>query len=247
MEAQVNMAAYRQRALRSMRGRWLPLMLVSGASLVSGMGVTGLSARTWWQLGAVLIARLIHPMLRYGQAQYFTRCFRGKDGRFGILLRYEMWPKLLGICAVRDLPPLILILWGDLARARDATSLSGQALQAAGLLLGGALALHYCMAEYLLVDRPALSPIAALRASRRLLSGWRLRLCMLALGFAGWALLAAAAFAIFYMAAYTASAGVLVVAAYLLLIPLATWFDMTCIACFERICARTPSRRRERL
>lgn len=247
MDTQINTAAYRRHALRSMRGRWLPLMLVSGVTLVSGMGVTGLSARTGWLLVAVLIARLIHPMLRYGQTLYFTQCFRGKNGRFGMLLRYGLWPKLLGLFALRDLPPFILIVWGDLARARDATSLSGQALQAAGLLLGGALALHYCMAEYLLVDRPALSPIAALRASRRLLSGRRLPLFMLVLGFTGWGLLAAAAFALFYMIAYTASAGTLVVAAYLLLIPLATWFDMTCIAYFERICAGTPSRRRERL
>ena len=243
MDAQMNAAAaYRRLALRALRGRFLPLTLISGASLLTGMRVTSLSARTGWLMALALVVRLFHPMLRYGRTLIFTRRFRGQPCGLDALPGWEMLPKLLGIFALRDAPGLALILLGDIARARDPLDLSGQALQAAGLLLGAALALHYCMAEYLLIDRPTLSPVAALRASRRRLSGRRFQLFTLAMGFAGWFLLAALILAVFSMAAYSASAGVLVALAYLLMLPLSAYFNMTFIAFFEHICQR----RRER-
>lgn len=236
-------AAYKRRALAAIRGHFLPLMLVSGASLLCGARMLSLSARTGWLMALALILRLVRPMLRYGQALVFTRRFRGQRYGFGALLHWEMLPKLLGIFALRDALPLILILMGDISRARNPLNLSGQVWQAAGLLLEAVLALNYCMAEYLLVDHPALSPIAALRASRRLLNGRRFQLFMLVMSFAGWLLLAALILAVFSMAVYSASAGVLVALAYLLMLPLSTWFSMTCVAFFEHICKR----RRERL
>lgn len=236
-------AAYKRRALAAIRGHFLPLMLVRGASLLCGARMLSLSARTGWLMALALILRLTRPTLRYGQALIFTRRFRGQPCGFDALLHCEMLPKLLGIFALRDALPLMLILMGDISRARNPLNLSGQVWQAAGLLLEAVLALNYCMAEYLLVDHPALSPIDALRASRRLLNGRRFPLFMLVMSFAGWFLLAALILAVFSMAVYSASAGVLVALAYLLMLPLSTWFSMTCVAFFEHICKR----RRERL
>lgn len=228
----------RSRARRALKGHWLTLLPVTGLWLLTGMAFMGLTSRPIWFKLLSLILTLAHPLTDYGRARCFALRLRGRDGGFAELLHVELLPRLLGIRALRDGLPLILIVSGNALRAADAANLAGQALPAAGLLAGVALYFNYCMAEYLLVDRPALGPVAALRESRRRLSGRRMQLFTLALGFVGWILLAALAFCVFYVAVYTATAAVLMGVGFLLLTPLLSYVGMTKIAFFEAICRR---------
>lgn len=248
----MDLTRFKRRTLSAMKGRFLPLTLMAGLALLTRMTVTSLAARSGWVIALALIVRLIHPLLNYSQKLCFTRCLRGQALDIAAALRSAagMAPKLLGIFALRDAPPLMLILAGSARRLADPMNLSGQALQAAGLLLGAVLAFSYCMAEYLLIDRPRLSPVGALRGSRRRLSSRRFGLFMLLLSFSGWALLAALILSIIYAILYTASAPLLVALGYLLILPLAAYADMAVVAFFESIDRRGPGRAapaRERL
>ena len=237
----MDLRAIKSRARAALRGHWAEMLALTGLSLATNMTLTGLSVIGWW-LAPVLAVKLAHPAAAYLRMEALAMRLRGRPFRPAPETLRRRLPALMGIWAAKDGAPLALTLLGGLARARDPMSLSGQALLAVGVMLRVALGLTYYMTDYLLVDRPALSALQALRQARRRLSGRRLGLLELLLSYGGWALLGILAFGIFYMAVPAAPPAALILAVWALAVPVCTDGGMGCVVFFEALCRRPAKR-----
>ena len=220
-------SVYKRLAKAAMKGHFIRLMPVSALALAACLRPAG----SVWLILLSLALTLLRPVLVFHQRLCFTRRIRGQRYDARMTPQARRVPTLLAIGALRDLPPAALMLAAGAMRARDPMNLTGQLLLALALLLSVALALNYCMAEYLMIDHPGLGPVAALRASRRRLSGRRFELFLLAVSFSGWFLLAA----LTPLLLSAAPPWVIRLALFLALVPLMTWVWMAQAVFFETL------------
>lgn len=182
---------YRRMAREAMKGRLLYLTLISLLVAASGLGFFNALALSPGVVAAMAGAQLFTTLLTYGQEHIFLRRFRGEAESPALLFQFRMLPRLAAVFLLRDAAPMVLLEIGARLPATNYPQLArASGFQLAGLILQAVMVYNYGMAEYMLINDPSRSPLDALRASRRALSGNRLKLLLLSLSFVGWMLLA---------------------------------------------------------
>lgn len=188
----IPISEYRRMAREAMKGRLLYLTLISAFCALPGLGWFDSRARLLpWMIAAMAALQLLSALLNYGQEHIFLLRFRDEPESPALLFQFKMFPKLAAIFLLRDaLPTLLLEAGAHMPMGTYQQFSRASTLQLAGLIANAVMLYNYGMAEYMLINDPALTPIAAMRQSRRTLSGNRIRLILLSLSFFGWMLLA---------------------------------------------------------
>ena len=186
----IPVSEYRRMAREAMRGRFAYLTLI--AAMVSLVSLSLFDARRppAWMIAAMVAVQLLAILLGYGQESIFLRRFRGEPDGPALLFQVSMLPRLTAVFLLRDaLPTALLQMSGRMTVFTYAQLSRAATLQLVGLAISVVMLYNYGMAEYMLINTPTMSPLAALRESRRALSGNRVRLFILSLSFFGWMLL----------------------------------------------------------
>ncbi|MFW6254395.1 MAG: DUF975 family protein [Chitinivibrionales bacterium] len=159
-------AIYREKARTVLQGSWN-----QGALITLVYAVVSIVASSFPEIGGIISLIVTGPLV-FGLTMYFLRLSRKqpveiKDLFFGFTRFGQTLVTYL-------LMVLFIILWSLL------------------LIIPGIIAaLSYGMTFYLLIDKPDLKPMDALKRSKEMMYGHKMDFFMLVLSFIGWALLSA--------------------------------------------------------
>lgn len=131
------------------------------------------------KIGSVISLILGGPMT-LGMALFFLLLARGKDPQFSNL--FDGFNRFVQSLVTYLLIVLFVVLWTLL-------------LIVPGIMAG----LSYAMTFYILADNPHMAPMDAIRESKRMMLGYRWKLCCLGFRFIGWALLGIITFGIGFL------------------------------------------------
>lgn len=191
----LNASDFRYRAREALCGHWgtaiavsFVFSLLSGATAPGGSGERaqniGLSVSVQMQtmlttmsIAAILLAVALGGVMAMGQATYFTKLVDDREPRFGDL--FSQFHRIGTGIAMVLLQNLFVLLWSLLF-----------------LIPGIVASYRYALMPYLLAEHEDLGALDAMRESKRLMYGNKLRLFYLHLSFLGWCFLAVFTFGI---------------------------------------------------
>ncbi len=182
---------YKDAALAKLSGFWGPAVLASfiyyllnSSSMLAGKEVSGITSSS-------LFTILIAWPVAIGYFNAFKE-FQNGEGSDIVSKMFKIgFNNYIHQVVTEFLKHIFIILWILLL-----------------IVPGIIMAIAYSMTEYIMVDRPDLSPMEAIRESKRLMNGHKMEFFIFWLSFIGWALLACCTFGIglLWLMPYYASA-----------------------------------------
>lgn len=198
----VTASELRERARGSLKGRWLPSVLVvfiitvivsalnvsEVINTVKNIGIEAIPTVTWYGTVLSIISFVISGALSYGQISYFVNLTRGNNATLSDA--FSGFSKLGKTFVLNLLIGIFTFLWTLLF-----------------IIPGIIKVFAYSMSYYVLRDNPDMTATEAITESRQLMDGNKFRLFCLQLSFIGWAFLGAITIiGIFWVQAYIMAA-----------------------------------------
>ena len=164
---------YELRALarEQLQGGWLTAVAVSFVYLVIGSGFHIVDIFLGWMVPGYVVQFIVGGPATLGFSIYFLNNARGQPARFGDL--FEGFRSFGKSFLLYLLFMLFGMLWSLL-------------LIVPGIIK---MSLSYSMSYFILRDNPEISALEAITRSRKMMYGYKWKLCTLYLSFAGWGLL----------------------------------------------------------
>lgn len=185
----MNRVELKEKAKESLTGKYGDaigiVLLLFAISFITGIGcnilkdILGISKDSYSILNTIC-SLILSGLFTLGYTSYFLKISRDEDVEIS-----ELWSKMnlfVPYIVVSILIGLFTTLWALL------------------LIIPGIIAaFSYSMTFYIMLDNPEMSPMEAIKESKRIMNGHKMDLFILELSFLGWAILGIFTFGILYL------------------------------------------------